>query len=188
MVQLSLPFMTTGKTMALTIWTIVGKVMSLLFDMLSRFGITFLPRSKCLLISWLKSPSAVILEPPQNKVCHCFHCFPIYLPWSDGTGCHDLSFLNVELEANFSHSSFTFSKRLFSSSSLSAIRVVSSAYLGLLIFLPAVLIPACASSSPAFLMMYSASYRVQVLTTNLYRGPSWPLFFYVSCKNNESVV
>ena len=65
---------------------------------LSRLVITFLSRNKCVLISWLQSPSAVILEPPpQNKVCHCFHCFPIYLPWSDGTGCHDLSFLNLEL-------------------------------------------------------------------------------------------
>ena len=91
-----------------------------------------------------------------NKFCHCFHCFPIYFQWRDWTECHDLSFLNVELEANFSLSSFTFIKRLFSSYSLSAIRVVSSAYLRLLIFLPAILIPACASSSLAFLMMYSA--------------------------------
>ena len=74
----------------------VGKVMPLLFNMLSRLVITFLPRSKRLLISWLQSPSAVILEPPKIKVCHCFHCFPIYLPWSDGTQCHDHSFLNVE--------------------------------------------------------------------------------------------
>ena len=95
-VQLSHPYMTTGKTIALTRQIFVGKVMSLLFNMLSRLVITFLPRSKCLLISWLQSPSAVILEPPApNKVCHCFHCFPIYLPWSDGTGCHDI-FLNVE--------------------------------------------------------------------------------------------
>ena len=129
--------------------------MSLLFNMLPRLVITFLPRSKHLLISWLQSPSAVILEPPQNKVSHCFHCFPIYLPWSDGTGCHDPSFLNVEFEVNFSLSSFTF-KSLFSSSSLSAIRVVSSAYLKLLIFLPAILILACASSSLAFCMMYCA--------------------------------
>ena len=71
----------------------VSKVMSLLFNMLSRLVIAFLPRSKHLLVSWLQSSSAVILEPPQNKVCHCFHCFPIYLPWSDGTWCHDLSFL-----------------------------------------------------------------------------------------------
>ena len=92
----------------------------------------------------------------KNKVSHCFHCFPIYLPLSDGTGCHDLSFLNVELWANFLLSSFIVLKRFFSSSSLSAIRVVSSAYLRLLIFLPAILIPTCASSSPAFLMMYFA--------------------------------
>ena len=89
------PYMTTGKTIALTRWTFVGKVMSLLFNMLSRWVITFLPRSKCLLISWLQSPSAVILE-PKKIVWHCFHCFPIYFPWSDGTGCHDLRFLNVE--------------------------------------------------------------------------------------------
>ena len=67
-VQLSHPYMTTGKTIALTRWTFVGKVMALLLNMLSRLFITFLPRSKCLLISWLQSPSAVILEPPKNKV------------------------------------------------------------------------------------------------------------------------
>ena len=66
-VQLSHSYVTTGKTIALTRWTIVGKVMSLLFNMLSRLVITFLPRSKCLLISWLQSPSAVILEPPKIK-------------------------------------------------------------------------------------------------------------------------
>ena len=88
------------KNHSLAKWTFVGKVVPLLFNMLSRLVITFLPRSKCLLISWLQSPTAVILEaPPQkkNKVSHCFHCFPIYLPWSDGTGCHDLTSLNVEL-------------------------------------------------------------------------------------------
>ena len=79
--------MTTGKTIALTRRTFVGKVIPLFFNILSRLVITFLPRSKHLLMSSLKSPSAVILEPPQNKVSHCFHCFPIYLPWSDGTGC-----------------------------------------------------------------------------------------------------
>ena len=73
---------------------ILGRPLLLL---LSRLVITFLPRSKHLLISWLQSPSAVILKPPQNKVWHCFHCFPIYFPWSDGTGCHDLRFLNIEL-------------------------------------------------------------------------------------------
>ena len=97
--QLSHPYMTTGKTIALTRQTFVGKVMSLLFNMLSRLVITFLPRGKRLLISWLQSPSAVILEPPKNKVSHCFHCLPIYFPRSDGTRCHDLSFLNVELQA-----------------------------------------------------------------------------------------
>ena len=79
-VQLSHPYMTTGKTIAFTRWTFVGKIMSLLFNMLSRLVITSFPRSKCLLTSWLQSPSAVILESPQNKFCHCFHCFPIYLP------------------------------------------------------------------------------------------------------------
>ena len=87
MVQLSHPYMTTGKTITLTRQTFVGKVMSLLFNRLSKLVITFLPRSKRLLISWLQSSSAVTLEPPPNKV---FHCFPIYFPWSDGTRCHDL--------------------------------------------------------------------------------------------------
>ena len=79
-VQLSHSYMTTGKTIALTRRTFVGKDFSLLFNMLSELVITFLPRSKCLLISWLQTPSAVILEPKINRVCHCFHCFPIYLP------------------------------------------------------------------------------------------------------------
>ena len=78
-VQLSYPYLTTGKTTALIRWTFVVKVMSLIFTMLSRLVITFLPRSKHLLISWLQSPSAVILKPPKIKA-HCFHCFPIYLP------------------------------------------------------------------------------------------------------------
>ena len=79
-VQLSHSNMTTGKTIALTRWIFVSKVIYLLFNMLSRLVITFLPRSKRLLISWLQLSSAVILEPLQNKACHCFHCFPIYLP------------------------------------------------------------------------------------------------------------
>ena len=91
-VQLSHPYMTTGETIALTRWIFVGKVMSLLLNMLSRLVITFLPRSNRLLISWLQSPSTVILEPPQNKVWHCFYWFPIYFPWSDGTRCHDLCY------------------------------------------------------------------------------------------------
>ena len=77
LVQLSHSYMTTGKTIALTRWTFVGKVMSLLFSMLFRFVIAFLPGSKHFLISWLQSPSAVILDPKEKKICHCF---PIYLP------------------------------------------------------------------------------------------------------------
>ena len=95
-VQLSHPYMTTGKTIPLTRWTFIGKVISLLFNMLSRLVMTFLLRSKHLLISWLQSPSAVIFGAPKSKVCQFFHCFPIYLLWSDGTRCHDLSFLNIE--------------------------------------------------------------------------------------------
>ena len=92
-VQLSHPYMTTGKTITLTRRAFAGKIVSLLFNMLSRLVITFLPRSKRLLISWLQSPSAMVLESP---VSHCFHCFPIYFAWSDGTRCLDHSFLNVE--------------------------------------------------------------------------------------------
>ena len=92
--QLSPAYMTTGKTIALTRQTFVSKVMSLL-NMWSRLVIAFLPRSKHLLISWLQSPSAVILEPPKIK-SHCSHCFSIYLPWTDETRCHDLRFLNIE--------------------------------------------------------------------------------------------
>ena len=99
-VQLSHPYMTAGKTIALTRWTFVGKVISLLCNMLSRLVITFLPRSKHLLISWLQSPSEVILGLKKIKSA-CFHCFLIYLPWKDGNRCHDLSFLNVEFKASF---------------------------------------------------------------------------------------
>ena len=96
MVQLSHPYMTTGKTIALTRWNFVSKVVSLLFNMLSRFVTAFLPRSKCLLILWLQSPSTVILEPKKMKFDTIFNFFPIYLSSSDGARCHDLSFLNVE--------------------------------------------------------------------------------------------
>ena len=95
-VQLSHLYMTTGKTVALTRQTFVHKGMALLFNMLSRFVIAFLPKSKCRLISWLQLPSAVIFGAQEKKICHCVHLFPIYLPWSDGIACHDLSFLNVE--------------------------------------------------------------------------------------------
>ena len=95
------PYMTTGKTIALTIQTFVAKVMSLLLNILSRLVIAFLPRSKHLLISWLQSPSAVILEPKKIKLCNCLHCCLIYLPWNNGTGWHDLHVLNVEFSASF---------------------------------------------------------------------------------------
>ena len=93
-VQLSHPYMTTGKTVALTIWIFVSKVMSLLFNMLSRFVMAFLPRSRCLLISCLQSPSAVILEPPKIK---SDTVSTVAASISHGTRCHDLCFLNVEL-------------------------------------------------------------------------------------------
>ena len=95
-VELSHPYMATRKTIASSRWTFVGKAMSLLFNMLSMLVIAFHPRSKHLLIAWLQSPSAVIWE-IKKIVCHCFHPFPIYFPWSDRTGWHDLSFLNADL-------------------------------------------------------------------------------------------
>ena len=104
----------------LTRWTFVSQVMSLLFNTLSRFVIAFLPRSRRLLISWLQSPAAVILE-PKKIVCQCFHCFCIYLPWSDGTRCHDLCLWILSFKPTFSLSPFIFIKRFFTSSLLSAI-------------------------------------------------------------------
>ena len=92
-VQLSHPYMTIGKTIGLTRWTFVGKVMSLLFNMLSRLVIAFLPRSKCLLISWLQSPSAVILEPKKIKSVTVSTFSPSI--YHDGTRCHIFVFLNV---------------------------------------------------------------------------------------------
>ena len=140
-VQLSHPYVTTGKTTALTRWTFVGKVMSLLFNMLSSLVITFLPRSKRLLVSWLQSPSAVILEPSKIKSATVSTVSPSICREVMGPYAMILVFWMLSFKSTFSLSSFTF-KRLFRSSSLSAIRVVSSAYLKLLIFLPAILIPA----------------------------------------------
>ena len=99
----------------------VSKVMSLLFNMLSRFVIAFLPRSKHLLISWLRSLSSDF-GAQENKISHWFHFPPIYSPWSDRTGCH--AFWILSFKPAFSLSSFSFINRLFSSSSLSAIRMV----------------------------------------------------------------
>ena len=154
-VQLSHPHMTTAKTIALTRWTFVSKVMSLLFNMLSRLVITFLPRSKRLLISWLRSPFAVILEPPKVKSATVSTVSPSICHEMMGPDAIILVLWMLSFKPTFSLSYFTFIKRLFSSSSLSAIKVSSSAYLRLLIFLPQILIPACASSSTTFLMMYS---------------------------------
>ena len=146
MVQLSHPYMTTEKVIALTRWTFVSKVMSLFFNMLSRLVITFLSRRKHLLIPWLQSfsPSSVIFEPKKINLA------------TVSTVCHDLSFLMLSFKPAFFILLFHLKRRLFSSSSLSAIRVMFSAYQRLLIFLPAILIPVCASSSLAFRMMYSA--------------------------------
>ena len=155
-VQLSHPYMTTGETIGLTRWTFVGKVMSLLFNMLSILIKAFLARSKHLLISLLQSPSAVILEPKKVKSVTVYIVFPSICHEVMGLDAMILVFGMLSFKPIFSHSSFMFIKRLFSSSSLSAMRVVSSAYLRLLVFFPAILIPACASSSPAFHMMYSA--------------------------------
>ena len=108
--------------------------------------------------------AAVILE-PQNIVSHCFQCFPIYLPWSDGTRCHDLSFLNVEFQANFFTLLFPSSrKRLFSSSLLSAIGWCHLCILGYWYF--SILIPVCASSSLAFCLMYS-EYKLNMQGDNI---------------------
>ena len=155
-VQLSHPYMTTENTIAFIRQTFVGKVMSLLFNMLSRLVISFHQRSKCLLISWLQSPIAVILEPPKIKPDTVSTVSPSISQEVMGPDAMILVFWILSFKPTFSLTSLTFIKRLFSSSSLSAIRVVSSAYLRLLIFLPAILIPACASSTPAFLMMFSA--------------------------------
>ena len=143
------------KNIALTRQIFAGKVMSLLSNTLSRFVRAFLPRSKHLLISWLQSPSAMILEPKKIRSVTVSTVSPSICHWVMGLDAMILVFWLLSFQPAFSLSSFTFIKRLFSSW-LSAIRVVSSAYLQLLIFLLAVLIPACDSSSLAFHMMYSA--------------------------------
>ena len=129
--------------------------MSLLLNMLSRLVITFLPRSKRVLISWLQSPSAVILGPKKRKSDTVYVVSSSVCREVMGPDAMILVFWILSSKPTSSLSSFTFINRLFISSLLSAIRVVSSDYLRLLVFLPAILILACASSSPAFLMMYS---------------------------------
>ena len=147
-VQLSHPYMTTGKTIVLMIQTFFGKVMSLLFNMLSRLVITFLPRSKHLLISWLQSPFAVILEPQKIKSVTVSIVSPSICHEMMGLDAIILVFWMLNFKPTFSLSYFTFINRLFSSSLLCAIRVVSSAYLRLLMFLPAILFLACDFTQP----------------------------------------
>ena len=138
MVQLSHLYMTTGKTIALTIRTFVGKVISLLFNTLSRFALAFLPRSKCRLISWLQSPSAVTLEPMKIKSATLSTLSPEVME----PDAMIFSFLNVEFYASF----FTLLFHPYQEALwflVTFYHLVSSAYLRLLIFLQAVLIPAC---------------------------------------------
>ena len=160
--------------------------MFMFFNTQSKLAIAFLTRSKSLLISWLQSPSAVILEPPKIKS----HTVSTLSP----SICHKVMglvgmifiFWMLSFKPTFSLFYFTFIKRLFSSSLISAIRVVSYVYLRLLIFLPEILIPACASSSPAFHMMYSAyqlnkqGYNIQPWCTPF---PIWNQYYSMSSSN-----
>ena len=165
------------KTIPLTRQILVGKVISLLFNMLSRLVTIFLPRSKYLLILWLQSPSTVTLEPKKIK--------SVTVSSVSSSVCHQVlrldamifMFWMLSFKPAFSLSSFTFTERLFSSSLFFAIRLVSSAYLRLLIFLLANLIQACASSSPAFLMMYSA-FKLNKQSDNIqpWHVPSPPIW------------
>ena len=170
MVQLSHPYMITGKTVALTIWTFVGKGMSLLLNTLSRLVITVLPRSKCLLILWLQLPSTVILEPKKIKSVTVSIFSSSICSEVKGPDAMIFAFWMLIFKPTFSLFSFTFLKRLFSSSLLSVFRVMSSAYLTLFIFLPQswfqiVLHP--------FHMMYSA-YKLNKQDDNI---QPWHIYF-----------
>ena len=185
MVQLSQPYMTTGKNIALTIRTFVSRVMSLLFNMLSRFVIAFLQGA-----SVFHFIAAVTIHSDfggqENKICHRFHFSPLSAMkwWDQMLWSQFLSMLSFR--PAFSLSLFTLIKRLFSSSSLSAIRVISSAHLRLLIFLLAILIPACVSSSLAFQMMYSTYkrnsrvtiYILDVLLSQFWTSQLFHVWFY----------
>ena len=148
MVQLSHSYMIIGKTIALIMRIFVDKVMSLLFNTLSKEQASFN------FMAWLTVHSDFGTQ--ENKICHCFHFFLFCLPWSVGTGCHILLFWKLSFKPAFSLSSFTLIKRFFSYYFLSTVRVVPSAYLRWLVFLLAVLIGACESSSLAFHMINSA--------------------------------
>ena len=166
MVQLSHSYMTTGKIIALITWIFVSKMMSLLFNTLSRFVIAFLLRSKYLLISWLQSPFTVILETKKKKSVTTSTFFPFICHEMIGSDAMIFIFLMLSFTPAFSLSSFTLIKRPFSSSSLYAIRVVSSAYLRLLILLWSVFIPVYDSSSLECLIMYTA-YRLNKQGDNI---------------------
>ena len=153
--------------------------MSLLSNKLSRFVIAFLPRSKHLLISWLPSPSAVILE-PKNLVCHYFHCFSIYLPWSDGAGCYDLQFWMLSFKPTFSPSFHPHPEALqflFTFCHKSGVICVSE----VVDISPGNLNYTCASSTPAFRMMCSA-YKLNKQGDNI---QPWHIAFPIW---NQSVV
>ena len=151
--------MTTGKAIALTIKTFVSKVMSLLLNMLSRFVIAFLPRSKCLLISWLQSLSAVILEPKKIKSVTVAMFSPCICHEVMGLDVMIFVFWMLSFKLAFSLSSFTLIKRLFGSSSPSAVTVASSAYLRLLIFLPRV--------DPCYCIIHSFIYIYSIHSKNI---------------------
>ena len=153
MIQLSHPYMTTGNTIALTIQTFVGQVMSLLFNILSRFVIAF-PSQEVSFVLWLQTLSTVILEPKKIKSVIVSIVSPSICHEVMGPDAIVLIFWILSFKPAFSFSPSSFIKRLFSSSLLSFIRVVSSACLQLL-FLLAILIPVCDSYSLAFCMMYS---------------------------------
>ena len=176
-VQLSYPYMTTGKTIALTRGTFAGKIMSLLFNKLSRLVIAFLPRSKCFLISWLQAPFAEILEPKKIKSVSISIVSPSICHAVMGLDAMISVFWMSSFKLAFLLSSFSVIKRLFSSSLHSTIRVVSSAYLRLLIFPPAILIPAGASSSLAFHVMCSA-YKLNKWDDNIL---AWHTSFPTVC-------
>ena len=132
--------------------------MSLFLNTLSRFG--SFPAKKQMSSDFMAAVTMLSdFRAQEEEICHYFYLFLLYLPWSNGARCHDLSFLMFNFKPDLSLFSFTLIKRHFSSSSLSAIRVVPSAYLRLLMFLPPILIPACNSSSLAFLTMFSV-YRL----------------------------
>ena len=184
MVQLSHSYMTPGKITACSIHTFVSKVISLLFNTLSSFVIALLPRGKYVWISWLQSPFIVILESQNIKSVTVFTFSPSNFHEEMGLDAMILVFWMLRFKPDFLLSSLTLIKRLFSSSSLFVLRVVSLAYLSLLTFLPAILIPACESSSPAFLMMYS-TYKLNKQGDNiqLWRTPFpiWETTSLVSC-------